>query len=245
MREPPRPEPPSRAGDPRSTPGLPARLAARHAHLGAPFRERIEAALAQLRRSALSAGARHGGDRAPDFALSDRRGNPKSLSMLLRLGPVVLSFHRGEWCTFCQLELDALIEAQPRIAALGAHVLMVSPQDPSEALLSRTRDVAGLTLLHDPSNGVGLLYGLIFRMPDALRQALLAAGMDLGHVYGTDSWLLPMPATYLIRQDGTIALAHVDPDFTRRLDPEALVARLGGRPSFGRLWPAGPGGGAR
>jgi peroxiredoxin len=207
---------------------LDARLQHRLGQIDAAYRASMEAAVAHLRRSGAAVGARVAGDRAPDFALADPDGRPVALSRLLDLGPVVLSFFRGEWCSFCRLEMDALIEARPELVARGASLVMVSPQGPTEALLERSAGLEGLAVLADPLNGVGLQYGLVFRMPDVLRQALLAVGVDLSRVYGTDAWLLPIPATYVIGTDGLIALAHTDPDFTKRLDPGAVLAALDG-----------------
>jgi peroxiredoxin len=196
--------------------------------LDAAYRASMDAATEHLRRSGMAMRAKGQGDRAPDFALSTRDGARIVLSDLLSRGPVVLSFFRGEWCSFCRLEMDALLEACPAIVRRGANLVMVSPQGFSETLLERSSGLKGLTVLTDPLNGVGLQYGLIFRMPDVLRHALLAVGVDLSHIYGTDAWLLPIPATYVIGSDGLITLAistptlppprsRHHPDTTRRL----------------------------
>ena len=201
-------------------------LDARRTTLDGAYREAMNSAIAHLRSAGVAGGGKVAGDRAPDFALPDRNGRPTSLSSLLARGPVVLSFFRGEWCSFCRIELDALIEARAAIAALGGRLLMVSPQNSNDALLERTRDAPDLTVLRDGLNGVGLRYGLVFRMPDPLRHALLALGIDLSLHYGSDAWLLPIPATYVVRPDGIIALAHVEPDYTRRLEPSAIIDEL-------------------
>ncbi len=196
------------------------------AQLDAAYRASMRAATTHLTDSGMAGRARRTGDRAPDFALTRADGTPFALSAALADGPVVLSFFRGEWCSFCRIEMDALLAARPRIVAGGASLVMVSAQEPSAALALRTEGQPGLAFLRDPMHGVALQYGLVFRMPDVLRDALLAAGVDLADIYGTDAWLLPIPATYLIAPDGTIALAHIDPDFSVRLDPEAILARL-------------------
>ncbi|KMO27361.1 peroxiredoxin-like family protein [Methylobacterium aquaticum] len=207
---------------------LKARTEALVSQIDGAFRASMEAAFAHLRRSGLETGAKEVGDHAPHFALPDPTGEMVSLGERLRAGPVVLSFFRGEWCPFCRVEMEALLAAMPDLTAAGASLMMISPQDFSETLVARSRDVPGLTVLKDPVNGVGLQYGLVFRMPDVQREALLARGVDLSQVYGTDAWLLPIPATYVIRPDGTIALCHKDPDYTRRLDPTEIVASLRG-----------------
>ena len=43
---------------------------------------------------------------------------------------------------------------------------------------------------------------------------------------GEDSWELPIPATYVIDSDRSIALAFVEPDYTKRVEPEALLEAL-------------------
>ena len=202
------------------------RLKGNVARLDAAYRASMEDATAHLRRSGMAGGAKTTGDRAPDFALPHGRGAPFVLSDALAAGPVVLSFLRGEWCSFCRIEMDALVDARSRIAARGARLVMISPQAPSAAFAARTCGLAGLTVLTDRLNGVALQYGLVFRMPDMLRHALLDLDVDLGHIYGTDAWLVPLPATYLLAPDGTIALAHIDPDTCVRLDPEEIVARI-------------------
>jgi peroxiredoxin len=212
--------------EPSNLSALRAKLAARRDELDSAYRKSMNEAVEHLHAIGVASRAKKVGDRAPDFALAGRNGVPVMLSCLLRKGPVVLSFFRGEWCSFCRIEMGALIEACPRIVAEGAQLMLVSPQGPTEGLLERGAPIEGLTILQDPLNGVGLQYGLIFRMPDILREALQALGVDLSHLYGTDAWLLPIPATYIIRQDGIIALAHADPDFTHRLDPEHIISAL-------------------
>jgi peroxiredoxin len=223
--------------EPTNIVALEARLDARRAQLDEAYLNSMKAAMDHLQRSGMASRAKAAGDRAPDFALATPDGATVMLSDLLSRGAVVLSFFRGEWCSFCRLEMDALIEACPRIVAEGAQLVMVSPQGPTDDLLERGAPVEGLTLLHDPMNGVGLHYGLVFRMPDILRSALLTLGVDLSHIYGTDAWFLPIPATYVIGQDGIVALAHADPDFTRRLEPDEIFAALQGlnRPHSARV----------
>src|ERR1700739_2704701 len=70
------------------------------------------------------------GQPAPDFTLSDAFGNPVSVSALLARGPVVISFYRGEWCPFCNIELRALQQALPAMEELGATLIAISPEVP-------------------------------------------------------------------------------------------------------------------
>src|SRR5271165_2379603 len=74
------------------------------------------------------------GAQAPDFTLPDALGNPVSLSAALAEGPVVLTFYRGEWCPYCNLQLHAYQAILPDISALGATLIAVSPRTPDHSL---------------------------------------------------------------------------------------------------------------
>jgi len=166
------------------------------------------------------------GEQAPDFTLPDARGNAVSLSHLLMQGPVVMTFYRGQWCPYCHLALRAYQQAVPQLQAGGATLVAISPQMPahSKALAEKL----GLTfaLLSDMGNQVARAYGLVFTIDKAVRSAHLQVGADLPAFNGTDAWDLPMTGTFLVNRSGTVRLAFVDPDFTRRLDPSVIVARL-------------------
>jgi hypothetical protein len=54
------------------------------------------------------------GDRAADFELPNAQGHPVHLADQLDRGPVVLTFYRGAWCPFCNLQLRSLQHALPR-----------------------------------------------------------------------------------------------------------------------------------
>ena len=166
------------------------------------------------------------GARAPDFTLPDACGNAVGLSHLLRQGPIVMSFYRGQWCPYCHLALRAYQQAVPQLQARGATLVAISPQTPSHS--KALAEKLGLTfaLLSDRGNQVARAYGLVFTIDEAVRRAYLRVGADLPTFNGTDAWELPMAGTFLVDQSGTVRLAFVDPDFTRRLDPSVILARL-------------------
>lgn len=199
----------------------------RRAEAGPAYLGRIEAAAAELDRAGMTQGGKQKGDAAPDFALADPDGDLVALSDVLRRGPAVLSFYRGEWCPFCKAELNALLSAQPEMARMGATLLLISPEPPSRELVG---DVARLgtqiRLLRDPMLGVALQYGLVYFVPEILQQFYLGRGFDLSSELSTGSWLLPLPADFIVGSDGTIELSYIDTDFTRRLDPRIIVEEL-------------------
>lgn len=207
--------------------GLLVELDARRHAAGRDYVERIEAAGRRLHVLGVPQAGKRFGDLAPDFALTSAQGSTVGLSVLLGSGPVVLSFYRGEWCPFCQAEVDALLAAQPAMARLGATLVLIAPKTPSARLLARAEALGpNVHLLCDPMLGAALNYGLVYRVPDTLRRFYLAKNAVLAQDLGARSWLLPLPADFVVGTNGRIELAFIEPDFTRRLDPALIVERL-------------------
>ena len=166
------------------------------------------------------------GERAPDFTLPDVEGSPVALSELLKHGPVVLTFYRGEWCPFCNLTLRAYQHILPQIRASGASLVAVSPQTPEHSLSTVEKKELTFPVLSDVGNIVARKYHLVFQLSQPFRTLYTAIGADLPSFNGDPSWELPMPATFLLAQDGTVRLAFVDEDFTHRLEPATLLDGL-------------------
>lgn len=166
------------------------------------------------------------GAQAPDFTLLDTLGIPVTLSHLLAQGPVVITFYRGEWCPFCNLALRAYQQAWPQLRALGASLVAISPQTPDHSLSTGEKKKLTFTVLSDVDNQVAREYGLVFTINEGVRPACQQVGANLPTFNGDDSWELPMAGTFLIDQSGIVRLAFVNPDYTRRLDPSVVIARL-------------------
>lgn len=180
--------------------------------------ELIESAQAQL--------ARKAGDVAPDFTLLDPDGKPVSSRELLAKGPLVLSFYRGAWCPYCNLELQALQEAFAEITAGGASLVAISPQTAPNSRKSQRDNKLGFPILSDVKSRLADAFGIRFVLPDYLIELYKSFKNDLPAFNDDPSWALPMPARYVIGTDGIIAYAEVNPDYTRRPDPSELLPVL-------------------
>jgi len=202
------------------------------AQTGSPagVREANERLVAGLKARGIEAQAVRAGMVAPDFALPDALGRTVSLAEALARGPVVLSFYRGRWCPYCCAELRALQFVLPQLKALGALLIAVSPELPDNSLTALEKTVLDYSIASDLGLAVARAYGLVFRLPGDLHDALLAAGLDLTRRNGGDGWELPIPATYVIAQSGLIRFAFVDADFSHRFEPQEIVTLLRERP---------------
>jgi peroxiredoxin len=194
--------------------------------------ERLQAnaqALADLIASGLSASALREGDAAPDFALPDAHGQVIALRALLDRGPVVISFYRGGWCPYCNLELRGLQRALPEIVRAGASLVAISPQLPDHSLSTEEKNQLTFPVLSDAGNIVAKRFGIVFTLPAALVHAYKAIGRDLVEMNGeAGAAELPMPATFVLDKSGAIRLAFVEEDWSKRLDPDIVVDTLRG-----------------
>jgi peroxiredoxin len=139
---------------------------------------------------------------------------------------VVLSFHRGLWCPWCRAELDSWHAAQPQLQAAGCQLVLVTPETGAHAAAMAARLEQQAQVLCDVDAGASVGLGLAFFMGADLIQDYADAGLDLVEHYGAASGILPIPATFVIEVGRRVRFAHVDIDFRRRADPDAVLASL-------------------
>ena len=166
------------------------------------------------------------GDRAPNFALPNAIEKSIELEKLLQTSTVVISFYRGGWCPYCNLELRALQQYLPEIKANDATLVAISPQTPDNSLSTAEKNELTFEVLSDVGNQVAQKFGLVFTIPEELRPIYTNFGIDLPDHNGDDTFQLPIPATYVITPNGTIVQAFVEPDYTKRLDPKEIINTL-------------------
>jgi peroxiredoxin len=179
--------------------------------------ETMHRATAELIASGAAQRALKAGDRLPVFALPEPDGNMVSSADLLAHGPLVISFYRGVWCPYCNMELQALQEVMLQFEKLGAKLVAISPQNPVNSRKSVRQNNLSFPILSDAHNDVAAAY--LIELYKSLKN-------DLPAFNGDPSWTLPMPARFVVGQDGTILYAEVNPDYTRRPEPEDMLPAL-------------------
>lgn len=188
--------------------------------------EIMRRATAELVASGQARSAKTVGDVAPRFTLSDQDGQPVSSSALLANGPLVVSFYRGVWCPYCNMELAAIQAVLPEIVARGAGIVAISPQTPPNSRKAARENRLTFPILSDAGGEIANAFGLRFKLPDDLVELYKSFKNDLPSFNADPSWTLPMPARYVIGIDGVIAYAEVNPDYTQRPDPSELLPVL-------------------
>jgi peroxiredoxin len=182
--------------------------------------------LKKLADSGIAARALKVGAKAPDFSLPDSTGKVVTLSGLLARGPAVVTFYRGGWCPFCDLQLRAYQGALMQVHDLGGELVAISPQTPDYALSDVENKQLTFPVLTDARNHVARAYGLVFALSDVLKGLQTSFGNPIPKFNGDDSWELPMPGTFVLDVKGVVRLSHVDPNYMLRLEPSAILDAL-------------------
>jgi peroxiredoxin len=166
------------------------------------------------------------GERLPAFLMTDSDGHLVDLATLVSKGPLVVSFNRGPWCDYCGLELHALARAYPEIVARGGEVVSIVPETAKFARTLQQSRGLPFRVLTDLDLAYALSLGLVFWVGDKIKQTYRQFGIDLEQFQGHGGWLLPIPATLVIGQDGRVKARFVDPDFRHRMAVEDILRAL-------------------
>jgi len=188
--------------------------------------ETVGSEIHKMAESGMAAKVLKAGAKAPDFTLPNPQGQKINLSDLLEQGPVVLTFYRGSWCPFCNLQLRAYQKALPEIQKLGATLVAVSPQTPDNSLTIIEKAELTFPVLSDQGNQTARQYGLVYKLSEALQGAQKAFESDVTKFNGDDSWELPMPGLFIIDQAGVIRFASADPNWMNRVEPSTILEQL-------------------
>lgn len=173
---------------------------------------------ARLRRSGILTRALQIGETAPDFVFARPDGGQGSLYDLLKRGPVVINFFRGLWCAYCRTEIEAYSAVRAELEGAGCGYLGVSPQP-----LDDIDAHSNASLVYDRHNAIARSFDLVY----ALESPEIALFDDLGIRGLVDGATeMPLPATYLIAPDRTVAYRFVDVDFRQRCCPDDLLAEI-------------------
>jgi peroxiredoxin len=192
----------------------------------AKIKAAYEALVAQLGRAQTASHALKVDQAMPSFMLPNAEGRLVFSDDLLARGPLVVNFFRGDWCPYCTRTLMSLEAALPRIAGAGGQLVALTPDTGRHFAATKRLHRLSYEILSDVDGAIGMQFGVLFRVPELTREMLAGFGTDLAERHGNDGWFIPIPATYVIDRGGVIRYAFVDVDFTRRAEPDDIVAML-------------------
>lgn len=167
------------------------------------------------------------GDKAPSFALPNQQGTLVSLDNLLAKGPVIVTFYRGSWCPYCNLQLKALQSRLEQIHGLGAQLVAISPEVPDDSLTENEISEMNFEVLSDQNADVAGQFGVAWKVPDfVLDHMKVDRNLDIEKINNGNANIMPIPATFVLDKTGTAVWRFVDVDYRVRSEPEDIINEL-------------------
>jgi peroxiredoxin len=190
-------------------------------------RTKMNQAIEELKKEAMLEQALKTGDTIPKIQLPNAAGSLINVNNILEEGKkVVLTFYRGGWCPYCNLELRALQKVLPEIQEKGAELIAISPETPDNSLSTGEKNELSFEVLSDQDNEVAKAFHLVFQLPEYLQKTYKSFGIDLDQSQGNTKQELPIAATYIVDTDGKIIYHFLEEDYKLRADPEEILAAL-------------------
>lgn len=166
------------------------------------------------------------GAQMPSFTLNDASGKPVSSDDLLKQGNLVLVFYRGAWCPYCNTYLRKLQKNLKAIEAAGGKLVAVSVENPDKSMTVVGKNELEFTVLSDPKLELARKFGIVYQLSPETDEKYKGYGIDLVNQNGTETPDLPLSATYIVKQNGVIGYAFLEPDYKVRAEPAEIIENL-------------------
>lgn len=194
--------------------------------MGPHFAEAVDALVRRLLESGAGTTAPNVGALMPPFLLPDECGRLVGLENLLSEGPVAIAFHRGYWCPYCRITMNALARAEEEIAVEHRHIAAITPDRQRFTAWLKADAKAPFPVLTDIDSGYAMSLDLAIWVGDEMKEIMTSSGWDPSVSQGTENWMLPIPATFVVGTDGIITERFVDPDYRMRMAIEDMMNAL-------------------
>jgi peroxiredoxin len=183
-------------------------------------------AVEDLKASGIEGQALQPGSRAPAFELPDQNGKIVRSADLLATGRLVVSFIRGRWCPFCVAQIQAMNAMVSALKDIHTSLVAISPQTAHQSHLMADQHELRFPILSDVGNSVARQFGLAYQVPDYQRDVYRRAFVNLPFINGVETGELPIPAVYIIAEDGAVLFAHGKADHTDGPEPADILTFL-------------------
>ncbi|WP_298953202.1 peroxiredoxin-like family protein [uncultured Nonlabens sp.] len=177
----------------------------------------------ELKASHIASKSLKTGDKIPAIQLPNQNNELVDVQEILKTNKVVLSFYRGGWCPYCNLELKALQHFLPEIEEKGARLIAISPETPDNSMTTHEKNELTYDILTDKNNELARVMNLVFKLPKDLQGLYKKFGIDLERTQENTSQELPLAATYVIGKNGIIEYHFIEEDYKLRADPKEIL----------------------
>ncbi|SMO53432.1 Peroxiredoxin [Saccharicrinis carchari] len=157
------------------------------------------------------------GSKAPVFKALTAQGKTIDLSEVSKQKQVVLMFYRGQWCPYCNKQMSELEDSLQYIHDLGAMVIAITPEKPTEIAKMVEKSGASFDIIYDQNHKIMDRYNVTFSLSEEVNAKYKGWGIDINKASGNDDYALPVPATYIIDKNGTIKGAFFNEDYKKRM----------------------------
>ncbi|MFA6083716.1 peroxiredoxin family protein [Mucilaginibacter sp.] len=167
------------------------------------------------------------GANAPSFTAIDNSGKKIDLKALLKTHKsVVLFFYRGQWCPYCNKQMQHIQDSLQLLSGKGAYVIGVTPETDENIIKTVGKTNASYAIVQDKGYSIMKSYGVNYTMDNATVAKYKGYGLDMSKANGNADNVLPVPATYVINSAGKISFVHFDKDYSKRASVKDILAAL-------------------
>ncbi|WP_163469230.1 peroxiredoxin-like family protein [Fusobacterium sp. IOR10] len=163
------------------------------------------------------------GDTFPEATLLNYKGEATSLKGALDGKPAIISFYRGTWCPYCNLELAYYSELLGEKENKGVRMFAISPEKPDVTIEKTDPKSLNFTICSDVDNKLAKKLNLVFGLPEKIQAIYKKFGIDVDNSQGNTKKELPIPATFIVDGDGKVTYVDLDEDYTTRPDAQEVV----------------------
>ncbi len=191
------------------------------------IQEKMLLATQKLKMKNISQNSLKTGDRLPNFSLKDGEGKEIDFGIFLKNNDfVIINFYRGSWCPYCSLELRELQTVFSDLQSLNTTIVAISPQTLENSTTTKEDACLEFEVLSDIDNVAAKQFGLVFSLDESLKGIYKQFGIDIPQANNSQSYEIPVPATYIVSKNAKIVYHFVDEDYTKRADPLVLVEKV-------------------
>ncbi|MBX2967889.1 MAG: AhpC/TSA family protein [Cyclobacteriaceae bacterium] len=158
------------------------------------------------------------GEKIPETQVLTIDGKSVSTSDLFKAGKTIVIFYRGGWCPYCNTHLNEVGQVESELRAMGYTIVAVSPDAPENLKKSIDKNKLTYTLVSDKTGALAKAVGIAFRAPQPYEKLLTPNQGEEAELH------LPVPALFLINEEGEILFEYINPNYKKRMSGDLLLS---------------------